>query len=318
MRASNQVRDGGNMNSQSLAPSLGSGPRRIGAAVAALAIAGALTVPARAQVLHTYSNSTGHEVVNVVAVDMSKVRPLVPAEYTIVPASAVLFGRPDQGLVTIANFQGSNPVVDHSPGRRPQVAIDLAVLIAEPASAASVGLNIPGTYHLYALRIFTDDARYAESLRSSGMPVEFLEHIGYQRTMDDATGVGDLNVALPDRYPFLYSANTGQGYALVEGAFNAAFWFNGERGTAVLSFVDQPFFQGSALSRVYARPNGTLSRLLEGGGLGPCPTDPKTGFKCVLAPSLNLRYDKGTVGKVQLLHPKPPGYHPFPQWVRLE
>jgi hypothetical protein len=305
------------MNSQSLIHSLGIGLRRIGAAIVTLAIAGALTATARAQALHTYGNSTGHEVVNDIAVDMAKLRPLVPVDYTIVPASAVLFGRPDQGLVIIANFQAFNPIVDRSLGHRPQVAIDLAVLIAEPANAASIGLSIPGAYHVYTLRIFTDDARYAESLRSGGMPVEFIEQIGYQRTMDNETGVGDLNVTLPDRYPFLYSVNTGQGYALGQGAFNAVFWHDGERGTAVLNFVDQPFFQGGALSRIYTRPNGTLSALFDGAGLGPCPTDPNTGFKCILAPSLNLRYDRGTVGKLQLLSPKRHGYHPFPQWVRM-
>jgi hypothetical protein len=113
---------------------------------AATAIAGVFIASAQAQVLHTYENSTGHEVVNVIAVDMAKLRPLVPADYTIVPASAVMFGRPDQGIVTIANFQGLNPVVDHNPGdRRPQVDIDLAILIAEPPSAASIGLNLART-----------------------------------------------------------------------------------------------------------------------------------------------------------------------------
>jgi hypothetical protein len=135
--------------------------------------------------------------------------------------------------------------------------------------------------------------------------------------MDNATGVGDLNVKLPERYPFLYSANTGQGYAPGQGAFIAAFWHDGERGTVVLSFVDQPFFQGGALSRIYTRPNGSLNSLFDGAGLGPCPADPNTGFKCILAPSLNLRYDRGTVGKLQLIKPSRAGYHPFPQSGRM-
>jgi len=33
-------------------------------------------------------------------------------EYTIVPASAVLFGSPDQGIVVIANVRGFHPTVD--------------------------------------------------------------------------------------------------------------------------------------------------------------------------------------------------------------
>src|SRR5262245_62000395 len=292
------------------------------ALLAAAALAGAFATPPRAQVqqpelLHTYSNSNAHEVVNVIAVDMAKLRPLVPTEYTIVPASAVLFGRPDQGIVAIANFEGSNPIVDGRPIGRSQVAIDLAVLIAEPAGAASLGLNIPGAFHLYGLRIFTDNARYAAILRSGGMSVEFFEQIGYQRTMDDATGVGDLNVSLPDRYPFLYSANTGQGYAPGQGVFRSSFWHDGERGTVVLSFFDEPFFQGNALSSIYTRPNGSLSGLFEGAGLGPCPTDPATGFRCILAPSLNLRYDEGTRGKLQLLKPKRSGYYPFAEWMRM-
>src|SRR5262249_54240675 len=113
------------------------------------------------------------------------------------------------------------------------------------------------------------------------------------------------------------SASTGQGYASGQGAFRSSFWHDGERGTVVLSFVDEPFFQGNALSRIYTRPNGSLSVLFEGAGLGPCPTDPATGFRCILAPSLNLRYDEGTRGKLQLLKPKRSGYYPFAEWMRM-
>lgn len=287
-------------------------------AIAAMVVVGLMGARAEAEVLHTFGNSKGHEIVNVIAVDMTRLRPLVPAQYTPVPASAVLFGRPDQGVVVMANFQALNPFVDNTPGhRRTQVDIDVAILIAEPAAAASVGLNVPGTFHLYALRIFTDDPRYAESLRHGGIPVEFFEQIGYQRPMDDATGVGDLIVSLPERHPFLASANAGQGYAPVPNAANrAAFWVDGERGTAVLSFVDQPFRQGGAISRIYTRPNGSLNRLLEGGGLGPCPPDPNTGFPCILAPGLNFSYDQGTVGTLQLLK-KRPGHTPGPHWARM-
>jgi len=99
------------------------------------------------------------------------------------------------------------------------------------------------------------------------------------------------------------SINTGQGYAPAPGAFNAVFWNDGQRGTAVLNFIDQPFLQGSAISYIYTRSQSTLNALLDGGGFGLCPPDLlRTGFDCVIAPSLNLRYDKGTVGKLQLIH----------------
>jgi hypothetical protein len=290
--------------------------------IAAMAIVGLMGARAQSEgvqteVLHTIGNSKGHEIVNVIAVDLAKLRPLVPAHYTPVPASSVLFGRPDQGLVVIANFQAFNPTIDNTPGhRRAQVDIDVAILIAEPADAAKLGLNVPGAFHLYALRIFTDDPRYAEVLRSGGIPVEFIDRIGYQRNTDDATGVGDLIVTLPEHFPFLTSINSGQGYAPVPGGANrAAFWFDGDRGTVVLSFVDQPFRQGGAVSRIYTRPNGSLSLLLDGGGLGPCPSDPKTGFKCILAPGLNFSYDQGTAGTLYLI--KKNRHTPFPHWVRM-
>ena len=263
-------------------------------------------------VLHTYGNSQGHEIANVIAVSASKLLPLLPSEYTIVPASSLLFGRPDQGIVTIANFEGINPTVDQRPSsRQSQVAIDVGILIVEPADAAKAGVNIPGAFHIYALTIFTNDAQYAASLRTGDMPVEFADAIGYQRDMDDATGVGDLIVSVPARYPTLYSINAGQGYAPAPGAFNAVFWNDGLRDTAVLNFIDQPFRQGSAMSQIYTRPHTALNALLDGGGLGPCPADLLTGFDCVMAPSLNLRYDEGTVGKLQLIKPVRTGYRPF-------
>jgi hypothetical protein len=273
---------------------------------------------ANAEVLHTYGNSLGHEVVNVIAVSASKLLSLVPPEYTIVPASSLLVGRPDQGIVTIANFQGINPTVDQRPSSRPtQVAIDVGILIIEPAEAAKAGVNIAGAFHIYALTIFTNDSQYAASLHTGDMPVDFVDAIGYQREMDDATGVGDLIVSVPAQHPTLYSINTGQGYAPAPGVFNAVFWNDGQRGTAVLNFIDQPFLQGNAISLIYTRPNSTLNALLDGGGLGPCSPDPQTGFNCVIAPSLNLRYDEGTVGKLQLIKPVRTGYRPFPHWLQM-
>jgi hypothetical protein len=293
--------------------------RTLVACIAALGLVGQSFVDrANAQVLHTYGNSLGHEVVNVIAVSASKLRPLVPPEYTILPASNLMFGSPDQGIVTIANFQGINPTVDQRPSsRQPQVAIDVGILVVEPVEAATAGVNIPGAFHLYALTIFTNDAQYAASLRTGDMPVEFVDRIGYQREMDDATGIGDLIVSVPAQHPILYSINTGQGYALASGAFNAVFWNDGKRGTAVLNFIDQPFLQGSAISHIYTRPHSTLNSLLDGGGFGSCPQDPQTGFNCVTAPSLNLRYDKGTAGKLQLIKPARTGYRAFPHWLQM-
>jgi len=284
--------------------------RTLVACIAALGLVGQSFIDrANAQVLHTYGNSLGHEVANVIAVSASKLRPLVPPEYTILPASSLLVGTSAQGIVTIANFQGINPTVDQRPSsRQSQVAIDVGILVVEPADAAKAGVNIPGAFHIYALTIFTNDAQYAASLRTGDMPVEFVDTIGYQRDMDDATGVGDLIVSVPARYPTLYSINTGQGYGAAHGAFNAVFWNDGQRGTAVLNFIDQPFLQGSAFSYIYTRPYSTLNALLDGGGLGSCSSDPQTGFNCVMAPSLNLRYDEGTVGKLQLINPVRTGY----------
>src|ERR1700730_4667881 len=190
--------------------------RTLVACIAALGLVGQSFVDrANAQVLHTYGNSLGHEVVSVITVSASKLRPLVPPEYTILPASNLMFGSPDQGIVTIANFQGINPTVDQRPSsRQPQVAIDVGILVVEPVEAATAGVNIPGAFHLYALTIFTNDAQYAASLRTGDMPVEFVDRIGYQREMDDATGIGDLIVSVPAQHPILYSINTGQGYAL--------------------------------------------------------------------------------------------------------
>src|SRR5216683_6892427 len=57
--------------------------RTLVACIAALGLVGQSFIDrANAQVLHTYGNSLGHEVANVIAVSASKLRPLVPPEYT--------------------------------------------------------------------------------------------------------------------------------------------------------------------------------------------------------------------------------------------
>jgi hypothetical protein len=261
-----------------------------------------LVARSNAKVIHAYGNSLGYEVDNVIAVSASKLTPLLPAGYTIVPAASLGFGRPDQGIVVIANFRGIDPTVDERrTNEHYQVAIDVALLVTEPDKAAEAGVSIPGAYHLYALTIYTNDAVYAASLRRADMPVELVNNISYQREMDDASGIGDLIVRVPDTDSAFSTVNSGQGYFPVPGALNAVFWHDGHKGTAVLHFLNQPFRQGSSISRIYTKPHSTWAALFDGGGLGPCSPDPRTGFGCVIVPGLNLRFDQGTAGKFLLI-----------------
>jgi hypothetical protein len=258
---------------------------------------------ARADVklLHTYGSSLGHEVTSIIAVSMSKLLPLVPAGYTIAPAASVGFGGPDQGLVVIVNFQGFDPTLDGRERlRRSQVAIDVGILVVEPAAAAQAGLAIPGAFHFYTRAIYTNDGLYAASLFLAGMPVELVPRIAYRRDMD-ATGVGDLAVDVPVRHSPFQTLGTGFGYAPVPGALDGVFWHDNRRSTAALHFHDVPFQQGTALTSVYTKPGSPLDTLLDGGGLGPCAPHPETGYRCVLAPALNLRYDEGTEGRLLLI-----------------
>jgi hypothetical protein len=92
---------------------------------------------ASAKVLHTYGTSEGHEIANVIAVNASELLPLLPPEYTLVPAASLGFGRPDQGLVAIANFRGFDPTVDNrTTDGRPRVAINVAILVLQLCSRA--------------------------------------------------------------------------------------------------------------------------------------------------------------------------------------
>jgi hypothetical protein len=254
------------------------------------------------KVVHTYGSSLGQEVANVIAVSASKLLPLLPAGYNIVPAASLGFGEADQGIVAIANYRGIDPTVDNKKSAtKNQIAIDLGIVVAEPAQAVEAGVSIPGAFHLYTLAIYTNDARYAASLRRADMPVEFENKISYQREMNDATGVGDLIVTVPSKDTPFRTLNSGQGYAPAVGAFNAVFWHDGRKGKAVLHFRDQPFRLGTAASHIYTQPDSAWETLLHGGGLGPCASDPRTGFSCVTAPSLNLRYDEGSVGTLSLI-----------------
>jgi hypothetical protein len=263
---------------------------------------------AGAMLLHTYANFLGLEVTPLVAVGSAKLTPLLPSGYSMVPAAAFGVGGSDQGLVAMVNFEGLGQATDHG-APHDQVAIDIAVLVAEPAMAASAGLSIPGAFHLYTLAIYTNDARYAASLRDADMPVEFVDGIGYARAIDDASGVGDLTVTVPSDPAALKTAASALGYSPAPGALNAIFWYAGSDGTVALHYHGEPFRQGNAIAEVSTQPGSKWEALLAGGGLGPCPSDPDTGFSCISAPALNFRYDDGTEGRLLLISavPEPPG-----------
>ena len=274
--------------------------RKIAAVVAAVTLLGLSSVVlAEVETLHTYDSSLGHEVTNVIAVSLSKLTPMLPAGYAAVPASLLGFGGTDQGLVVIANVRGFNPAVDgKKPRKHDQVDIDVAIVVFEPAGAAEAGVSIPGAFHLYALAIYTNDARYAETLRKADMPVRFVNKITYERSMDDATGIGELIVNVPSKSNPLKTVNSGQGYAPAPGAFNVVFWHDDHNEKAILHFRNEPFRQGVAFSNIYTRPGSEWQMLFDGGGLGACPPDPETGYSCVIAPSLNWRYDGGWRGRL--------------------
>jgi hypothetical protein len=67
---------------------------------------------ATTDLLHTYSNSLGHEVAHLIPISASKLLPLLPAGYDIVPAAALGLGSPSDGVVVIANFRGVDQSVD--------------------------------------------------------------------------------------------------------------------------------------------------------------------------------------------------------------
>jgi hypothetical protein len=253
------------------------------------------------EVLHTYGNSLGQEVISVIAVDGSKLQPLLPAGYSLVPASTVGFGRPGQGVVVVGNFRGVDYFVDKRTNVHDQVAIDIVVLVNEPGQASEAGLNIPGAYHVYALAIYTDDTQYAASFYQTGFPVEYVSKIEYRREIDDATGVGTLSINVPSKLSPFSTFGTGQGYSRASGAFNTVFWHDGKKGRTVLHFFDQPFSQGTAISQIYTRPGSRWDILFSGGGYGPCPPQTGTGYSCISAPALNMRYDEGTKGTLMLV-----------------
>ncbi len=253
--------------------------------------------------VHNYENVSGVEIANVITVDVTKLAPLVPAGYSILPAAAVGFGGQDKGILAIANFRGVSPVVDQRrTGKEQQVAVDVGILVTQPNKAAKAGLDIPGAFHFYTLAIYSDDTRYVASLRDADMPASF-RNIIYNRTINDTTGIGDLTVVVPDSRSPLASHNVGLTLAPAVGAFDTIFWYNGRRGTAALHFKDEPYQTGGANSQIYALRDSKVGNLLLGGGLGQCASDPSLVFICVAPPSLNLLYPQGTVGSLLLMGP---------------
>lgn len=277
--------------------------RKVASGCAALAclVGHGVAAHADVQVVHTYGNSLGQEVISVIAVDASKLRPLLPAPYELIPASTVGFGQSNQGLVVIGNFRGIDYFVDKRINGRESVAIDVLVLVNEPSQAAKAGVNIPGAFHVYALAIYTNDPQYAASLQQVAFPVEFVSKIEYRREMDDATGVGNLSISVPSKLSPFATYSVGQGYSRASGAFNTVFWHDGKKGEALLHFLDQPFSQGTAISQIYTQPGSRWDNLLIGGGLGSCAPQAGTDYHCINAPALNMRYDEGTRGTLMLI-----------------
>jgi hypothetical protein len=202
--------------------------------------------------------------------------------------------------VVIVNFQGTNNTLDgRKVPQRPRTVIDLLVLVAEPAAAELAGLDIPGAFHLYSLAFYTDDARYAASLRRADMPVEFVPHLTHDRQMN-TDGEGTLLIDVPSRESPFYSHNTAFGHSPA-GPLNAVFWYEGKQGTAAVHFQHDAHEEGPAQSLIFTPPGSPLNGLLEGGGFGPGPTDPETGYESVLTPSLNLLYPVGARGRLLLI-----------------
>jgi hypothetical protein len=266
--------------------------------IAAIAILTGL--PARAdarrsdvKVLHTYAVSSAWQVAHTIAVSTTNLLPLLPAGYQLVPASAIGLGSSAQGVVMVANVQGSRLSIDGRPSHNDDLlVVDVGILIAEPAEAALANANLPGALHFHTLAIYTDDPHYAASLRTSGMPVEFVKGIAFDRQFDDATGFGTLAVDVPARDAPFHSTNTGFGYQPVPGELHAVFWHRDRHGTSVLH-SRQAILQGPALSQLYLRTGSRWGRLLLGGGIGPCPADPPSRSECVSTPSFSFRFPQG-------------------------
>ncbi|MGW0185789.1 hypothetical protein ACWDV7_08570 [Streptomyces sp. NPDC003362] len=255
------------------------------------------------QVLHNYQFSFATEVSNAIRVNKEKLIPLLPEGYSPVPASALGVGGENDGVVAIVNICDENLSIDGAPSRRTTLVQDVGILVREPADAAAAGLDIPGAFHIYLLALYTDNRPYAESLRSGDIPVQFVPNITHDRRIDEA-GVGEQTVRVPAKDNPYYSLNKATGF-VATGEVAAILWHEGDKGTAALNFRFDLAQQGSAQSEVFTKPGTKLNRLLAGGGAGPGPTDPKTGFASIRTPSLTFQYSQGGNGSLILI--KKPG-----------
>jgi hypothetical protein len=255
---------------------------------------------AETKVVHTYTAAFATEIINAVPVSAANLAPLLPDGYELVPAAALGLGGWDQGIVAIVNFQGTRCTIDgRRSHKRLRTVINVLILVAEPAAARKADLDIPGAFHLYALAMFTDDLLYAASLRSVHMPIEFVPRIEHDRQID-ADGVGTLAVGVPSKHSPFYSLNTALGHSPA-GPLHAVFWYEGRRGTAALHFQHDAHEEGDAQSLIFTEPGSPLHVLLKGGGFGPGPTDPDTGYESVITPSLNILYPEGALGRLWLI-----------------
>jgi hypothetical protein len=245
------------------------------------------------------------EMANAIRVDKAKLVPLLPEGYAPVSASDVGVGGENDGVFVIVNVCNENFSVDGTVSQRTSLVNVPSILVREPADAAAAGLNIPGAFHLYPLAIYINDRAYADSLRSADMPVQFLPNITHDRRIDDA-GVGGLRVRVPARKNPFHSFNQGSGFSST-GRVDVVLWYEGDKGTAALSFRFDLAQEGLAQSVVFTRPGSKLNRLLTGGGVGPGLPDPQTGFESVRTPSVSFQYPQGGSASLILIK-KPCGY----------
>jgi hypothetical protein len=260
-----------------------------------------------ARVLHDYRMSFATEMANAVRVDKSKLIPLLPEGYEPVPASAFGLGSENDGVFVFVNVCNENFSIDGKVSQRTSLVNIPSILVREPAGAAAAGLDIPGAFHIYPLDIYIDDRAYVDSLRSADMPVHFIPDITHDRRIDDA-GVGNLTVRVPARKNPFHSLNEGLGFTST-GRVDVIVWYEGDKGTAALTFRFDVAQQGPARSQVFTKPGTKLNRILSGGGLGSGPPDPETGFESIQAPSISFQYPQGGSGSLVLIK-KPCGYGP--------
>ncbi|GGQ96008.1 hypothetical protein [Streptomyces aurantiogriseus] len=258
-----------------------------------------------AEVLHTYRMSFATEMANAIRVNKAKLLPLLPEGYEPVSASDVGVGGENDGVFVIVNVCNENFSIDGTVSQPTSLVNIPSILVREPADAAAAGLNIPGAFHIYPLDIYINDQAYVDSLRSADMPVQLIPDITHDRRIDD-TGVGELTVRVPARKNPFASFNEGLGFSST-GRVDVVVWYEGDKGTAALTFQFDLAQEGPARSEVFTEPGTKLNHILTGGGLGPGPTDPDTGFESIRTPSLSFQYPQGGSGSLILIK-KPCGY----------